>query len=106
MKLNLDVDVLLTFQVALLGMVVPSLRGVTVGWDENSIYGICFFDCDIGDDEFEIASDIEGEIMASYPDHKVEVTAESFTYPNLLNNRTLKAWVYRRNEDDYVGLNG
>ena len=91
-------DVLLTFQVALLGMVLPSLRGVTVGWDANEISALCLYDGNIGDIENELASDIEAEIIASFPEYKVNVGAESFKYPANLNNQTLKAWVYRRLE--------
>ncbi|MCP4582426.1 MAG: hypothetical protein GY839_12515 [candidate division Zixibacteria bacterium] len=91
-------DVLLTFQVALLGMVVPSLRGVTVGWDEDSITGICFYDCDITDEEVEVASQIETEIYASFPDHEVSVTAVKYPMPNNLEIKVLEAWAYCRNE--------
>ena len=92
--------VLIAFQVALLGMVTPSLRGVTVGWDANNIHAICFYDCDIGDEEEESASDIEGEIMAHYyPNCHVSVIAEAAKdISDNLNSRTLKAWVYFRKE--------
>lgn len=97
-EINFRRDVLLTFQVALLGMILPSLRGVTVGWDDDNIVSVCLYDCKICDDEDEITSDIEAEIMASFPDHKVSVTPEKYAYPNDLNIKTLKAWVYRRKE--------
>ena len=65
--------VLLTVQVALLGMVTPSLRGVTVHWDDRRILAHCFFDGPIGEEERETCSDIEAEVMASFPNHKVDV---------------------------------
>lgn len=90
--------VLLTFQVALLGMVTPSLRGVTVGWDERRIVGRCFFDGRVGESEVEAASEVEAEVMASFPDHEVSVTAERLDEPVPLNSRSLTAWVYCRKE--------
>ncbi|MDH4183327.1 MAG: hypothetical protein OEV92_03825 [Nitrospinota bacterium] len=95
-------EVLVRFQVALLNMVTPSLRGVTVGWGDKKIYAICFYDCDIGDEEEECASEIETEIMASFPDHHVRVVAEAAKdISDNLNSRTLKAWVYSRMEKSY-----
>lgn len=90
--------VLLAFQVALLGMVTPSLRGVTVRWDERRILGRCFFDGPIGVAEREVCSDIEGEVIASFPEHEVQVIAERLDSPRDLTAESLGAWVYRRRE--------
>jgi len=90
--------VLVGFQVALLGMVTPSLRGITVGWDERRIVGRCFFDGPIGESERETCSDIEAEIMASFAEHDVEVVAERLDAPQDLTTELLDAWVYRRKE--------
>lgn len=97
-EINFRGDVLLTFQVALLGMIVPSLRGVTVGWDSKKIIAKCFYDGEIGDEEAEMASEVETEIYASYPDHEVEVRAFRLDYPVQLNPHVLQAWVYCRKE--------
>jgi hypothetical protein len=91
-------DVLLGFQVALLGMVTPSLRGVTVAWDEGSITGRLFYDGELADDADETASDVEAEIAASFPEHEVVITAERYDAPASMNDRGLMAWVYRRRE--------
>ena len=74
-EITLRSNVLIAFQVALLGMITSSLRGVTVNWDSMKITAEFFYDCDIGDEEFEITNDIEGEICASFPDHEVKVIA-------------------------------
>lgn len=97
-ELALRRDVLLTFQVALLGMVDPHLRGVTVSWDAEQIIGRLLFHGTLGDVEEETASDIEAEVMASFPDHDVSVTASRCDAPADLNAHGLKAWVYRRRE--------
>ena len=96
--LQLRRDVLLTFQVALLGMVGPSLRGVTVSWADRKIVGRLLFDGEVGADERECASDVEAEIAASFPDHEIEVTAGRCDFPEPVNERGLTAWVYRRKE--------
>jgi hypothetical protein len=91
-------SVLLTFQVSLLGMVPANLRGVTVGWTEKDIRAIFFFDQCFGDVEWEIVSDVEGEIMASFPDHEIRLKGIRLDFPHELNTHTLQAWVYRRKE--------
>ena len=65
--LELRCRVLITFQVALLGMVTRQLRGVTVGWDESGIWGYLCFDGEVSNEEHEMCSDIQGEIAASFP---------------------------------------
>ena len=91
-------SVLTTFQVALLGMVTHELRGVTVGWSSDTINAKLYYDGLVGDVEEEIASDIEAEIMASFPDHEISIIAESLEYPKVLNDYNLMAWVYARVE--------
>ena len=100
--LELRQSVLLVFQVALLGMVRPTLRGVTVGWTDRRIVGRCIFDGPIGDRDREDSTDVEGEVAASFPSHEVEVTARRADYPRELNSELLTAWVYVRNESDLV----
>ena len=97
-ELELRRRVLLTFQVALLGMVTPSLRGVTVRWDERSILAHCLFDGPTGEEEREACSDIEAEVMASFPDQEVNVLPRRVDAPRDLTSELLDAWVYRRKE--------
>jgi hypothetical protein len=52
----------------------------------------------VGDLEDETASDIEAEIIASFPKHEVAVTARRYDAPADLNTAGLKVWVYRRRE--------
>jgi hypothetical protein len=90
--------VLLTFQVSLLGMVTCHLRGVTVGWEAGKILAYLYFDGEIGDEEFEISVDIEGEVAASFPGHEIYVRPRRLDAPTPLNPEMLKEWVYRRKE--------
>lgn len=97
-NIELRHEVLLAFQTALLGMIESSLRGVTIAWSDRSISGHFLFDGEIGAEERECASDVEAEIAASFPNHKIELTAETCNFPGSLNERGLAAWVYRRKE--------
>ena len=69
--LDLRRRVLLTMQVALLGLVPPNLRAVTVGWSNELLEGKFYFEGVLSDTELEIVSEIETEVMASFPDHEV-----------------------------------
>lgn len=90
--------VLLAFQVALLGMVTPPLRAVTVGWEGKRIAAKCIFDRAIASDDWDACSDIEGEVLASFPDHEVEVSPMCLERGRELRAELLTAWVYRRME--------
>jgi hypothetical protein len=96
--LELRTEVLLTFQVALLGMVTANLRAVTVSWTATRIEGHLHFDGAIGEAEEEIASDVEAEIMASFPNHEISVTAQRCDPPQAPNLEGGEAWVYGRRE--------
>jgi hypothetical protein len=88
--------VLLCFQVALLGMVGPNLRAVTVNWSDCSIEGILYFDGDLDEQAIEDASDIEAEVMASFPEHEVSVIAQRCDSP--AKPAMTGAWVFMRRE--------
>ena len=98
MTTPLRTDVLLTFQVALLDAVRPSLRGVTVGWDERTIRATCIYEGVIGLSEQEECWDLEGEIAAAFPDHEVTVRAVRLDTPSDLSGELLSEWVYCRKE--------
>lgn len=89
---------LLCFQVSLLGMVRPNLRAATVSWSEKAIEGILYIDGEVDDEAIEDASDIEAEVMASFPQHEVSVIARKCEAPKELE--MTGAWVFMRSEDD------
>ena len=90
-------DVLLRFQVALLGMIEPSLRAVTVGWTPKQIEAVLYYDGALRERDVEDASDIEAEVMASFPHHDVMVTAQRLDQPD--RPPMLMAWAYWRREE-------
>lgn len=79
-------------------MITPQLRGVTVGWDSKRIQSVFYFDGRVSEPEQEIASEVETEVLAAFPDQEVEVRATRLDAPQRLNEKTLAAWVYRRRE--------
>ena len=97
-KIELRRSILLTFQVALLGMVMPNLRGITVGWDTDTIRAHFYYDGVIGDSEKESTSDVEAEVIASFPNYTVFTELLRLDFPQALNTEILIAWVYLRQE--------
>lgn len=96
---RLRIQVLLTFQVSLLGMVMPGLRAVTVSWSETRIDAHMYYEHPVGEVEAELASEVEAEVCAGFPDHQVRVRAEHVETPQPLSERMLPGgWVYRRRE--------
>lgn len=91
-------QLLLAFQVALLGMVTPALRAVTVGWEGKRIAAKCIFDHAVVSDDWETCSDIEGELHASFPDCAVEVSPVYIERGRDFRAELLTAWVYSRKE--------
>jgi hypothetical protein len=91
------IEVLLTLQVALLGWIRPSVRKVGVGWSDKCINVRIFHDGEPDEDDVEAASCVETEIMASFPDHEVVVSAVRFDYPKpILNIEGISNWAYSR----------
>jgi len=97
-NIELRRDLLLHLQVALLGMVPPNLRAVTLGWSHNGIEGKFYFDGPVSSVEQELVSEVETEVIAGFPDHAVEFSSVRFDAPD--KPPILKAWVYYRQEED------
>jgi hypothetical protein len=90
--------VLRMVQVALLGMVTPELRGVTVAFDAKRIHALFIYDGAITDEMEDIVSTVETEVMASYIDHLVEFEAVASSRSIRLSDYTLGYFVYARKE--------
>lgn len=94
------VDLRLFMQRALLGAVTPDLRGVTVGESGRRVWSRFFYDRPPGDDQLEIVSAVEGEIISDVPaghsfDFGAEFIAEDQSLPRLMPGEW---WVYQRRE--------
>lgn len=85
-------------QVALLGNITPNMRAITCGWDDKSIHLRFIFDKPASEDEAELCSEIETEMMASFPNHKFLRDILAVPTSETLNEHYLEANVYGRNE--------
>ena len=91
------VRILLVVQTALLGEIRPSVRKVGVGWSDKRISVKMFNEGEPDEDTVESASCVETELMASFPDHEVEVCAVRFDPPKPIHNvEGIREWVYSR----------
>ncbi len=81
-QIPLRARILLSVQTALLGEVTPSLVAVALRWTEGKIEGRFYYEAEPSESEQERVSDIETEIMASFPDSQVSFSA----LPNVLAN--------------------
>ena len=91
-------EVLIAFQTALLGMVTPNLRGVSVNWDNWRIAGLFVYEGQISELEKEIMSDVEGEVISHFSRHTIDLLARESDAIVNLEQFSLGVWVYRRSE--------
>ncbi len=68
---DLRTRILLTLQVALLGMVTAKMQSVLVSWTEESIHIRLIFEGHISSAEIDIAGEIESEVVSHLPDFSV-----------------------------------
>jgi hypothetical protein len=66
----------MSLQVALLGMVTDSMRSVLVSWTDKDVQIRVVFDKMISQDEEELASEIESEVISHLPEHTIRCQAE------------------------------
>lgn len=95
-NIELRTRVLLSIQSSLLGVVSPSMVGVSCRWTENSIW--VYFILDRCPDE-AILDDIscfETELISHFPDFDVTVECRDYSELNSYNEFT--TWVYRRKQ--------
>lgn len=99
MKLNaveLRVRVLLTLQVALLGMVTAHMRSVLVSWTDKDVWVRVVFDQMVSPEDIELVSEIESEVMSHLPDHAVICHAEACLTPTTLEINAQEVLVFQR----------
>ncbi|HJS03780.1 MAG TPA: hypothetical protein VJ832_09895 [Variovorax sp.] len=74
---ELRVRVLLTLQVALLGMVTANMRSVVVSWTDKDVRIRVVFDEKVAPGDAELASEIESEVISHLPHHTAFCEAEA-----------------------------
>ncbi|OMQ12523.1 hypothetical protein [[Flexibacter] sp. ATCC 35103] len=91
--------VLLSTQKALLGMIYPEIRAIGVGFENKDKFTIvCYLDREPNEDDYEILSDVTGEILSDIDFLEVEEKCV-FSNETFLNLETLDSWVYKRKEN-------
>ena len=65
-KENFETTIRLSFQRAMRGEIRPSMRLITVGWNENltELHVIAYFDKEVTDEENESVNNITAEVFA------------------------------------------
>lgn len=101
-KTELRVRVLLTMQVALLGMVTGNMRSALVAWNETEVRIRLVFEGSVLLEEQELASEIESEVISHLPDHFVQCRAESCLEPEKVIPIADEVFVFQRAHSQLV----
>jgi hypothetical protein len=96
----LRIRVLLTLQAALLGEIHASVRNIGARWTEKEIVVSILHESQPDEAAVESASCIEAELMASFPEHHVEVHTICGDAHSLSDGEGVSQWVYSRWEPD------
>lgn len=98
LKTKEDVNLILSSVRALWGAIVPSLRSVSIGLQDNKITWQCIFDDKATNDELELLSIAAAEVIADFPDYEQEEIIKQVPYPHKVEH--LKNLIYLRHEDN------
>ncbi|HEX8201392.1 MAG TPA: hypothetical protein VF590_12970 [Isosphaeraceae bacterium] len=99
LQIDRRIQVLLSVNRALLGEVPPSLRGVTVAWDEHSIEVVAYFDGEIAVEDRESMECVLTEVIADFsPDPEAQYRLDCLRRDAPARMEPLRAWVYLRRE--------
>ena len=79
-------------------MVKPHLRGVTLGHKGSKIIVNCIFHGEIQEEDLEMMSVAETEVLSDFLHYEVRYTCIRWDYPRNLNEKVLDIWVFRRYE--------
>ena len=95
---DLRVAVLLTIQAALLGAIGPDVRKILCRWNVSEIRVRAVFDDPISEDDAELMSVVETEIMAGFPSHDISLVCERHDAPQPIPGRDDERAVFARLE--------
>jgi hypothetical protein len=97
-EIELRRQVLLSMQVALLGMVTAALRSVSVSWTMRSVRLRFVFADPVSESDRELVSEVETEMIASLPEQTVTCVLEHRPPPAPIRSEPGEAFVFRRAE--------
>jgi hypothetical protein len=80
----------------LIGEVSPKLRAAAVEEQDNVIILFFYFDGEISEEDAESAQCVGTEVIADFPEHKIDVRLERIDYPGLIPS--IGELVYKRRE--------
>jgi len=92
---------MLSVQRALLGMITPSIRAITIGADKHTFTIRAIFDRTPTEADDELLKDITSEVCADFPeftDFKEEAVFCRTSFNELQEQFFLEAWVFVRRE--------
>ena len=93
------IDALLYMQRALWQMVTPELRGVAIKVGENLVHGRMIYEREPTEDERELVSEVETELIADFlPQVEVVVVPDWAPPPPRVELQPGEEWVYLRRE--------
>jgi hypothetical protein len=95
---DLRVRVLLTMQLALLGLIKPNVRAIACSWNTKHIFIHAIFDGEISDADRELMDELEAEVISHFPDVAVFVECVRLDMPERLMISSNEVCVYRRSE--------
>lgn len=90
------VRVLLTLQVALLGMVTASMRAVLVSWTDKDVLVRVVFDRELSPEDVDLVSEIESEVISHLPNHTVHCQAEACLISSKVQTNAGEVLVFQR----------
>jgi hypothetical protein len=97
-KIEIRRDLLISMQRALWGMIYPSVRSIAVGFEGLEKLKIIFYlDREPNDNDYEIISEVAGEVCADINFLKVEEVC-LFSNESFSTLDSLETWVYMRKE--------
>lgn len=97
---EVNIDIALSLQRALIGAVTPNLRGVTFGWTYHRIVVRFIYDGEVTIEDLVDAGSVASDVIADFlPPCIIDQECLRFDYPRPLELLVLRDWAYRRKED-------
>lgn len=86
---------------ALLGEISPFLRAASINWDAEKITVYFFYDKEISEEDQEAAECAGTEVIASFPEHQLEVEIVRIDYPNPIPVKGELVFLRREKRQNY-----
>jgi len=90
------VSAILSLNRALWGEVAPTLRAAKIKWNEKTVHLYFYYDGEISEEDHESAECVATEVIADFPEHKLEIDILRWDYPKPVPQEGLETVYYRR----------